>query len=116
MAKAVTISGPGGFSATTEDISALAGGTYTVMVDDDNSVCFASAMFSITDPLPIVYNITTPTPQVVCSIDDVTLDLDNSDNGAQYEIQVNGTNSGFSQTSVGGGPLSVTINLIFHRS
>ena len=102
--------GPGLFSSTSEDISGLAGGTYAVTVSDDGTNCSRVEMYTITDPFPTVQNVTTPSPQTVCSTDDVTLDLDNSEIGTVYEILVNGAPSGFFTVSLAVGPLSTTIN------
>jgi len=102
--------GPGMFSSTSEDISGLAGGTYTVTVSDDGTNCSRVEMYTIIDPFPTVQNITTSSPQTVCSTDDVTVDLDNSEIGTVYEILVNGVPSGFFTVSFAVGPLSITIN------
>ncbi len=59
-------------------------------------------------PDPVAYNITTASPQLVCSGDDVTLDLDNSDPGTTYEILVNGVPSGTTAPGIAG-PLSITL-------
>ncbi|MCO4291907.1 hypothetical protein NF867_03415, partial [Solitalea sp. MAHUQ-68] len=45
-------SGPNGFTATTEDLSALAAGTYTLTVTDGNN-CQASARVTLSEPLVI---------------------------------------------------------------
>ncbi|MEO1049199.1 MAG: gliding motility-associated C-terminal domain-containing protein [Bacteroidota bacterium] len=100
--------GPGGFTATTEDISGLAGGTYTLVATDNDANCSETAMFTIDDPPLVAFNITTADPQVVCSIDDVTIDLSGSENSVIYEIYVNGTPSGFNTTG-DGNPISITI-------
>jgi hypothetical protein len=45
--------GPNGFSATSQDISALAPGAYTIVVTDDNA-CTAEETYTITEPTALV--------------------------------------------------------------
>jgi len=47
--------GPGTFSATTQDISGLAPGTYTVEVNDTTGICKAFGTYVITEPFPITF-------------------------------------------------------------
>ena len=42
--------GPGGFTAATEDISGLAPGTYTVTITDTTGVCVINQPYTITEP------------------------------------------------------------------
>ncbi|MDL5051534.1 hypothetical protein QQ054_36630 [Oscillatoria amoena NRMC-F 0135] len=92
-----------------EDISGLVGGIYKVVVIDNNANCIDSLQnLTITDPSPIIQNVTTPSPQIVCPGDDATISLANSElfvagvSEIQYEIQVNGTPSGFVFNGTGG--------------
>ena len=52
--------GPGGFTATTQDISGLCGGQYTVMVTDSStpSPCVETEIFLINQPATIIYGCT----------------------------------------------------------
>ncbi len=86
-------SGPGSFSSTSEDISALDPGSYTITVTDVASGC------TVTD----TYVVGDATPTIVITVDSVT---DNTDcvtpNGA-IDVTVTGaTNLVFSWTSLGG--------------
>nr|WP_256471342.1 Ig-like domain-containing protein [Solitalea agri] len=54
-------SGPNSFTATTEDLSALAAGTYTLTVTDGNN-CQASASVTLTEPLAITLSETHTDP------------------------------------------------------
>ncbi|MEO1053751.1 MAG: T9SS type A sorting domain-containing protein [Bacteroidota bacterium] len=100
--------GPNGFTATSEDITGLSGGTYTLEAFDNGTNCSQTATFTIEDPSLAVFNIATSSPQVVCSVDDVFIGLDGSEVGITYEALINGAPSGF--TAVGtGAPISITI-------
>lgn len=49
-------SGPNGFAATTQDISSLPPGSYTVTITDDTGICTVSQTYAITEPLPLAIN------------------------------------------------------------
>ena len=57
--------GPNGFSATTEDITGLEAGSYTVDVTDDNGT--TQMVFVISDPTPDPITITSSVLDAVCS-------------------------------------------------
>ncbi|REK51821.1 MAG: hypothetical protein DWQ48_00160 [Bacteroidetes bacterium] len=56
-------SGPGGFSATTEDVSALSSGNYNVRVDDIANGCFVIRTITVSSPEELI---------AVCSSSDVS--------------------------------------------
>ena len=47
--------GPNGFTATTEDIAALAPGVYTVTILDTTNACPLTQNFTITEPQPVTF-------------------------------------------------------------
>lgn len=47
--------GPNGFAASTEDISGLAPGLYTVVIGDTTPVCTITQSYTITEPQPLTY-------------------------------------------------------------
>ena len=101
--------GPGGFTATTQDISGLLGGNYSVDVFDNGTNCFRSlGPFTVTDPAVAIQNITTSSPLALCPGTDAVIDLDGSENGKKYEIMVNGSASGAIATG-DGSPISITL-------
>ncbi|MEO1053750.1 MAG: Calx-beta domain-containing protein [Bacteroidota bacterium] len=80
----------------------------TVKADNGISTALVNGSITIDINNPAVQNITTPDPLVVCSVDDVTIDLDGSELGVTYEILVNGATSGFTAAGTGA-PISLTI-------
>ena len=103
--------GPGSFSATTEDISGLLGGDYSVTVFDNGTNCSRSlGPLTVTDPVILVQNITTPDPVSVCPSTNITVSLGGSEVGITYEILVNGLPSGFTTVGPGGGgPINIVL-------
>ena len=68
----------------------LPSGTYTLFVDDAYSVCTETRSFIITDPSPILYNVTTTTPSV-CLGTGATVNLSNSEGASiTYEVYKDG--------------------------
>ncbi len=103
--------GPGVFTSTSEDISMLVGGTYTVVVSDDGTNCSRTEMFTITDPLPSLFNVITGSPLDVCDGDDAVIQIDGNQSGIDYTIHVNGI-ANVASTVTGDGsppPLSLTL-------
>jgi hypothetical protein len=94
--------GPGGFTATTEDINGLAGGSYTVVVSDNGTVCTTTfGPVTIADPSPIVYNVSTTTP-LLCGGNDGNVSLSFSEGAAvTYEIFKDGVATGITQVGTG---------------
>ncbi len=100
-----------GFTSNTQDISNLSGGDYTIEVSDDNSNC--STIFgpiTISDPSPNDRSMLNADPTYVCTGDDATIVLGNSENGVDYELLRNGGAFAPAITSVGdGNDLNITI-------
>ena len=92
-----------GFTSSSEDITGLAGGAYSLVVSDNGTNCTTSiGPISLTDPSPAVQTITTTTPQVVCAGSDVTITLGDTEPApVTYEILVNGAPSGVTQAGTG---------------
>ncbi|MBX2966143.1 MAG: gliding motility-associated C-terminal domain-containing protein [Cyclobacteriaceae bacterium] len=102
--------GPGGFTASTEDISGLAGGNYTLNVTDDGSNCtFQLGPISITDPQPTLQNVSNAGTQFICVGDDAVVNLSGSDLGVTYEVLVNGVSVGIPTVVGTGGPISIPV-------
>ncbi|MFZ6050583.1 T9SS type B sorting domain-containing protein [Halocola ammonii] len=82
--------GPDGFSATTEDISGLEAGDYTLLVTDDNN-CTYSEIFTIEEFPPIDINATFS--PIVCAGEDVgTIDLTVTGGVSPYDFSWSGPN------------------------
>ncbi|MBK6264502.1 gliding motility-associated C-terminal domain-containing protein [Marivirga sp. S37H4] len=69
-------SGPNGFSAATEDISALEGGTYTVTVTSVNTGCEVIESFNVIDPVPFTINVVSVGNQTECAIDNGSISIE----------------------------------------
>ena len=72
--------------ATLLGVAGLRGGTYDIQVSDNLSSCTTSASFTITDPSPALFTITTLPPLTICAGDNITLTMNNSELGVTYEI------------------------------
>jgi gliding motility-associated-like protein len=89
-------------------LSGLPGGTYTLTVDDAYSVCSETRDFTIIDPSPTVFNVSTLTPSR-CLGSAGSVELSNSEGAlVNYEIYLNGNPTGINQNGTGGA-LSFTI-------
>ncbi|UII20415.1 gliding motility-associated C-terminal domain-containing protein [Fulvivirga ligni] len=104
-----------GFTSTSEDISGLVGGTYTVEAFDVGTNCSETLVIGpLSDPSPTTFNITTSSPQDVCQGQSITLILNDSEippnpETVEYTILVNG-NPIPSSTRIGDGDsLALTI-------
>ncbi len=75
------------------DFTGLAGGTYTVDIQDSLSSCglIAPLSFTISDPSPSLQTITTASPLNICNGGDAILTLANSESGIDYTIYIDGT-------------------------
>ncbi|MEP6734597.1 MAG: gliding motility-associated C-terminal domain-containing protein [Chryseolinea sp.] len=93
-----------GFSANTEDISGLLGGNYVLTLADLNSNCVHTfPPINITDPSPVIFNVTPTGAQIVCSGSSVTINLSGSEAGVNYEVYRNNvTATGITQVGTGG--------------
>ncbi|MBL7858348.1 MAG: gliding motility-associated C-terminal domain-containing protein [Cyclobacteriaceae bacterium] len=102
--------GPNGFTANTQDISGLSGGTYNVTVFDNGTNCFRTlAPITLTDPSPTIQNVTTASPLVVCAGSNAQISLNTTEVApVNYEVIVNGNPSGVSQPGTGG-PITLTL-------
>ncbi len=103
-------SGPFPNSAT---ISGLTGGDYSVIVSDLNTHCTASVgPITITDPSPLVQNVSTTSPENVCQGDPATISLVTTQvlslPLSYYEILKNGAPTGVRMSGTGG-PLTLTL-------
>lgn len=92
-----------GFTSTSEDLTGLAGGNYSVTVSDNGTNCTTSAgPILITDPSPAIQTITTPSPQSVCAGGDLTVVLGDSEpSPVSYTVFINGTTTGISLPGTG---------------
>jgi|GEM_PF-1954194 len=80
-----------GFTSSSEDITNLLGGTYQLVVGDQNANCsFTLSNVVLTDPLPNQFTLTSPS-SAVCSGQGITLNLSDTDPGVTYTVLVNGT-------------------------
>ena len=77
--------------ATLLGVGGLRGGTYTITIADNFSFCTANQTFTITDPSPAVFNVTTPSPLNICAGDNITISMNDSEAGVTYQILKNGT-------------------------
>jgi|GEM_PF-1673878 len=86
----------------------LPGGTYTLEISDDYSVCTAEKTYTITDASPVAYNVT-PAGTTGCIQTDQTIQLSNSESSTvEYEVLENGIATGIKKTGTSS-PLSFTI-------
>jgi len=82
--------GPAPFTATTQNISSLAGGSYNLTVTDQTANCSSNlGPIVLTDPVPNTYTISTADANL-CAGDNLTIDLSGTDNGITYTVLVNG--------------------------
>ena len=87
--------GPGSYTATTDDITGLAGGAYQLTVTDQGTNCiFTLTPVIVNDPSPILYNIVPPLAKTVCTGSNLLIDLSGSELGVSYEVIKNGNPTG----------------------
>jgi len=102
--------GPGAFSANTEDISGLTGGNYTLNVTDNGSNCtFQLGPISITDPQPALQNVSNAGNQLICVGNGAVVNLAGTESGVIYEVLVNGSSVGIPTVIGTGGPISIPV-------
>jgi len=80
--------GSGGFTSTSQNISSLKGGTYSVNITDQGANCtFSSSPFTITDPLPSTFTISSP-DVFLCNGENLVVDINPATptNGIQYTL------------------------------
>jgi gliding motility-associated-like protein len=88
--------GPGSFTATTQNLSGLSGGSYVVVIGDNNANCtFTSSAIVVSDPLPNAFTISTP-DNTLCNGDNLTINLQAPapESGVTYTVEVDGTLTG----------------------
>lgn len=79
--------GPNGFTANTQDITGLVGGSYSLTVSDANTICTVTfGPIVITDPQPNDRPIVNDGAQQVCEGSTFTLQVGNSESGVAYEV------------------------------
>jgi hypothetical protein len=105
--------GPGPFSSTSEDITGLAGGSYSVVVSDNGTNCTRSPVpITITDPSPAIQTVTTPSPQIVCVGSNASITIAGTQVGVFYQVLVNGTPVGATVTNpLAPGPLTLPVSV-----
>ena len=109
--------GPGSFTATTDDITGLPGGTYEVTVTDLGTNCtFQLTPILLTDPSPAVFNVVPPLAKNVCAGDPLTIALAGSESTVSYEVLKNGNPTGVVQIGNGGPLLFVVPSGTFSTS
>jgi gliding motility-associated-like protein len=89
----------------------LPGGTYTLTIQDNYSSCTIARNFTLNDPLPNLYSITSGSG-TACSGSNFTITLNSSDGptplpGASYEILRNGSPTGLIFPGTGSGPFNM---------
>jgi len=97
-------------SVTITAVNFVDGDVLTIQATSGTAACLVLMNGSVTVNFndPAIQNITTADPQLICSVDDIILDLDGSEVGVTYEILVNGTGSGFTNAGTGAA-ISITI-------
>jgi gliding motility-associated-like protein len=104
--------GPAGFTDPgTQDLSNLAGGSYSVLISDDGTNCTRTlGPIEISDPSPLLQTVITPSPQVLCEGQDASISLaDSQGPPVQYQVFINGVAFGSPQQNPGGGPLTLSV-------
>ena len=98
--------GPGGFSATTQNISALYAGTYKVVVTDSQG-CVVPGTFVVSQNLPLAANLVITQP----TCENLTGNVVASPSGGDSNYIINWSNGATGPNSgpLGGGAYSVTI-------
>lgn len=85
--------GPGAFSASTQNLSGIAAGNYIVTITDPAANCsFTSAAIPVTDPLPSLFTISSPSASL-CLGDILILNISSPQNGVTYRVFVDGVST-----------------------
>ena len=101
--------GPNGFTSTSEDLTALLGGSYNVTISDLNTNCTeVLPPIVVANPSPASFNVTSPDPSI-CSGTDLTLNLSGSEVGATYEVFRNNVIATGITAPGTGSPLTFTV-------
>lgn len=100
--------GPNGFTSTTQNLTALEGGTYTVTVTDANG-CDDTLSVTLTQPDEIV--ITTTNTEILCFGDnDASITITSITGGSgTYTIAWSNLGEGMSQTNLSAGDYTITV-------
>ncbi len=96
--------------ATLLGLVGLPGGTYTLAIEDNLSICNATIDFTISDPSPDQYNINNAGTITTCAGDDITVELSNSQNGVTYEIWIDNVFSGNAVIGDGSSPFNIVVS------
>ena len=89
-------------NASHPPITGLPGGTYTLTITDNYSVCGATKSWTVTDPSPLLFNTTAATPNV-CLGQPGTIQLSGSESSAVvYTVYKNGVATAVTQNGNGG--------------
>jgi hypothetical protein len=102
--------GPNGFDATSQDLTGLTGGSYTVEVFDNGTNCSRTlSSIIIADPTPAPQTILNTSPEIVCTGSDLIIQIGGSEVGVNYEVIQNATvQTGITEVGTGS-PISFTI-------
>ncbi|ADR23736.1 T9SS type B sorting domain-containing protein [Marivirga tractuosa] len=87
-----TWTSPDGFSATTEDITGLEGGDYTVVVTSDNTGCTFTDTYTVVDPVPFTIA-TTSVDQSQCNVGNGEISVSVSGGAGPFNYYVVDTNT-----------------------
>jgi hypothetical protein len=97
--------GPGAFTANTQNLTGLSGGSYVVTIGDTNANCtFTSSAIVVADPLPNAFTIATP-DNTLCTGDNLVINLNAPapESGVIYTVELDGALTG---TTFAGASLS----------
>jgi hypothetical protein len=86
--------GPNSFTASTEDISDLDGGFYTVTITSDNTGCSEDFTFEVEDPIPFTINVLSINPQSECGVDNGDIDIEVTGGTGPYTYYIVDVNAG----------------------
>ncbi|MFM9838162.1 MAG: PKD-like domain-containing protein, partial [Cyclobacteriaceae bacterium] len=100
--------------ATTQDVSGLASGSYSVTITDIQSACTLNPSFFVNDPQPLNFSIATSTPSI-CNGGNINISVGTplasnpAENGVAYQLRVNGSNVLGSQVGDGVSPITFSL-------
>ncbi|RZJ34784.1 MAG: T9SS type B sorting domain-containing protein, partial [Flavobacterium sp.] len=99
--------GPGGFSATSQDLTAIPAGDYLLTVTDSNG-CTKELSVTITQSSPIVIDYTT-TPITCYGANNASISVTLSGGNAPYQYQWSNLATALSQTDLAAGDYIITV-------